>query len=166
MSSADNELTTEAYPALIRTNELSCEPTGTMNQITREMLFAYLDDALGESETARIEQALRGDPQLRRLLQQTMQERDRGEHSLGAIWRRERLTCPSRETLGSYLLQVLDDGEMEYLTFHLQSVGCPYCLANLADLEAQKKEPAPQLRERRRRIFQSSAGLLQHPREG
>ncbi|MFO0877493.1 MAG: hypothetical protein U0840_08975 [Gemmataceae bacterium] len=137
-----------------------------MKSITREQLHAYLDDALGETETARVEQALRDDPQLRRLLQQTMQERDRGEHSLGAIWRRERLTCPNREMLGSYLLQVLDDNEMDYLTFHVQTVGCPYCVANITDLEAQKKEPAPQLRERRRRIFQSSAGLLNHQRDG
>ena len=78
-----------------------------------------------------------------------MQERDRGEHSLGAIWRRERLTCPSREQLGSYLLQVLDEAEQEYLDFHLHEIGCPFCVANLADLQAMQKEPVPQARERR-----------------
>lgn len=140
-------------------------PGDPMTPITREQLHAYLDDALGEAETARVEQALRDDAGLRRSLHQVMQERDRGEHSLGAVWRRERLTCPSRETLGSFLLQVLDDGEQDYLDFHLHSVGCPYCLANLADLEAQKKESAPQAKARRRRIFQSSAGLLQGPRD-
>lgn len=137
-----------------------------MSQITREQLHAYLDDALGEKETARVEQSLRDDESLRRQLHQVMQERDRGEHSLGAIWRRERLTCPGRETLGSYLLQVLDEGEQDYLDFHLNMVGCPFCLANLADLEAQKKEPAPHAKERRRRFFQSSAGYLQPGREG
>jgi DNA-binding phage protein len=137
-----------------------------MSQITREQLHAYLDDALSESETARVEQTLRDDPTLRRQLQQAMQERDRGEHSLGAVWRRERLTCPSRETLQSFLLQVLDDGEQGYIDFHLHTVGCPFCLANLADLEAQKKEPAPHAKERRRRIFQSSAGLLQPGERG
>lgn len=137
-----------------------------MSQITREQLHAYLDDALSESETARVEQTLRDDPALRRQLQQAMQERDRGEHSLGAVWRRERLTCPNRETLQSFLLQVLDDGEQNYLDFHLHTVGCPFCLANLADLESRKKEPAPQAKERRRRIFQSSAGLLQPGERG
>jgi hypothetical protein len=132
-----------------------------MIPITREQLHAYLDDALSESETAKVEQALREQEPLRRQLQQAMQERDRGEHSLGAVWRRDRLTCPTRETLGSYLLQVLDDKEQDYLDFHLQVIGCPYCQANLADLEAQKKEPASKAKERRRRIFQSSAGLLQ-----
>jgi hypothetical protein len=137
-----------------------------MNEITREHLHAYLDDALSEAETARVEQALRDSESLRLTLRQTMQERDRGEHSLGAIWRRERLTCPTREQLGSYLLQVLDDAEQDYFAFHLTVVGCPYCQANLADLEALQKEPAPKAKERRRRFFQSSAGYLQVAKEG
>jgi DNA-binding phage protein len=137
-----------------------------MSEITREQLHAYLDDALTESETARLEQALRDSEPLRKLLRQALQERDRGEHSLGAVWRRERLTCPSRETLSSYLLQVLDDDEQDYITFHLETVACPFCLANLADLEALQKEPAPKAKERRRRIFQTSAGFLQSTRDG
>jgi hypothetical protein len=136
-----------------------------MSEITREQLHAYLDDALSEPETARVEQALRDSEPLRKQLRQVMQERDRGEHSLGAVWRRERLTCPNRETLGSYLLQVLDEAEQDYLTFHLETVGCPFCLANLADLETLQKEPAPKARERRRRIFQTSAGFLQTARD-
>jgi hypothetical protein len=137
-----------------------------MTEITRELLHAYLDDALSEAETARVEQALRESEPLRRMLRLAMQERDRGEHSLGAIWRRERITCPSRETLGSYLLQVLDEGEQDYIDFHLHTVCCPFCLANLADLQSLQKEPPPQSRERRRRIFQSSAGYLHTARDG
>ena len=136
-----------------------------MSEITREQLHAYLDDALSDAETARVEQALRDSEMLRRSLRQAMQERDRGEHSLGAVWRRERLTCPTREQLGSYLLQVLDEGELDYLDFHLNTIGCPYCVANLADLQALQQEPAPRARERRRRFFQSSAGYLQVCRE-
>jgi hypothetical protein len=132
-----------------------------MSEITREQLHAYLDDALSESETARVEQALRESEPLRRSLRQAMQERDRGEHSLGAVWRRERLTCPSRETLGSYLLEVLDEGEQDYIRFHLETIHCPYCLANLADLQTVQKEPPPRAKERRRRFFKSSAGYLQ-----
>jgi hypothetical protein len=137
-----------------------------MSEITREHLHAYLDDALSEPETARVEQSLRESEALRRTLRQVMQERDRGEHSLGAVWRRERLTCPSREQLGSYLLQVLDDAEQDYLDFHLQTVGCPYCVANLADLQALRQEPVPKAKERRRRFFESSAGYLQVAKEG
>jgi DNA-binding phage protein len=141
-------------------------PATHMSDITREQLHAYLEDALGETDTARVEQALRESEPLRKQLRQAMQERDRGEHSLGAIWRRERITCPSRETLGSFLLQVLDEAEQDYIAFHLQSVACPFCLANLADLEALQKEPAPKAKERRRRIFQTSAGFLQIARDG
>jgi hypothetical protein len=131
-----------------------------MTEVTREQLHAYLDDALGESEMARVEQALRGSDSLRRALRQAMQERDRGEHSLGAIWRRERLTCPSREELTSYLFQVLDEARQHYIDFHLQTVGCPYCTANLADLHARQKESEAQAKERRKRIFTSSAAYL------
>jgi len=136
-----------------------------MSEITREKLHAYLDDALGDSEAAQVEQALRQSEPLRRLLHQTMQERDRGDHSLGAIWRRDRLTCPTREQLGNYLLQVLEDVEQDYLQFHLEVVECPYCVANLADLQAAQQEPAPQARERRRRIFQTSASYLSGGRD-
>src|SRR5262245_29967303 len=90
-----------------------------MKNITREQLHAYLDDALNEAEMAVVEQALGGSGPLRQRLRQVMQERDRGDHSLGAVWRRERLSCPTREQLGSYLLQVLDDGQQEYIEFHL-----------------------------------------------
>ena len=128
--------------------------------ISREQLDAYLDDALGEAETARVEQALRESDALRRLLRALMQERDRGEHSLGAVWRREHLSCPTREQLGSYLLQVLDDGPGDYIRFHLETVGCAACLANKADLEATLREPPPQAQQRRRRYFESSAGYL------
>jgi len=136
-----------------------------MSDITREQLHAYLDDALSDAETARVEQALRDSESLRRSLRQAMQERDRGEHSLGAIWRRERLTCPTREQLGSYLLEVLDEAYQDYLDFHLNTVGCLYCVANLADLRSLQQEPHPRAKERRRRFFETSAGFLQGSRE-
>jgi hypothetical protein len=132
-----------------------------MTNISREQLHAYLDDALSDAETARIEQALRGSESLQRLLRAVMQERDRGEHSLGAIWRRQRLSCPTREQLGSYLLQALEEPLQDYIDFHLQTVACAYCQANLADLQTRNKEATPKARERRRRYFESSAGYLQ-----
>lgn len=128
--------------------------------ITREQLAAYLDDALSDAETAQVEKALRDSDRLRGSLQQVMQERDRGDHSLGAIWRRERLTCPSREKLGNYLLQVLEPEEQDYIRFHLEDVQCVYCQANLNDLEAQLQEPATQARQRTQRFFQTSADFL------
>jgi len=131
-----------------------------MLTITREQLSAYLDDALSETETSRVEMALRESEALRQQLRTLMQGRDRGEHSIGAIWRRQRLSCPSREQLGSFLLQVLDDGPRDYIDFHLRVIGCAYCLANLADLQARQRESAPKAQQRQRRFFESSAGYL------
>jgi hypothetical protein len=134
--------------------------------INREMLACYLDDALDETEIAQIEQALRNSEPLRQQLKQVIQERDRGEHSVGAIWRRQRLSCPPREQLGSYLLGVLDDDVQDYIQFHVQTIGCAYCLANLADLQAQQQDADGQVKKRRKRYYQSSAGLLQSPDKG
>ncbi|MFO0967027.1 MAG: hypothetical protein U0793_15775 [Gemmataceae bacterium] len=130
-----------------------------MKSITREMLAAYLDDALSDAESNRVEQALRQSDTLRQQLAALHQERDRGEHSVGAIWRRERLTCLTREQLGSYLLKVLDAGLQDYAAFHLDTVACPFCLANLADLKGQQAEATP-AKTRQKRYFDSSAGLL------
>jgi hypothetical protein len=140
-------------------------PATFMANITRELLDAYLDDALNDTETAKVESALRESEPLRRLLRTLIQERDRGEHSIGAIWRRQRLTCPGRDQLGSYLLEALDGEEREYVDFHLHTIGCSFCLANLTDLQARQKEPAPKANERRRRYFESSAGYLQMCRD-
>ena len=136
-----------------------------MPPFTREQLFAYLDDALSEGETAQVEQSLRQSDALRRQLRSMLAERDRGDHSIGAIWRRKRLTCPTRDQLGSFLLKALDGEEHDYVDFHLHTVGCSFCLANLTDLQARQKEPAPKANERRRRYFESSAGYLQMCRD-
>ena len=92
--------------------------------IPRETLSAYLDDALSDVETAQVEQALRRNDTLRRQLRGLLQERDRGEHSVGAVWRRHRLSCPNREQLGSYLLGVLETAPHDYIEFHLRTIGC------------------------------------------
>jgi hypothetical protein len=131
-----------------------------MSAITVEQLRAYLDDALADGELAKIEQALRSSVELRQRLREVIAERDRGEHSLGAIWRRERLSCPSREQLGSFLLQSLEPELLDYIDFHLKRIECRFCLANLADLKRLQQEPAAQSQQRRRRIYQSSAGLI------
>jgi len=131
--------------------------------ITRAQMHAYLDDTLSDRETAQVEQALRESEGLRHALKAILQERDRGEHSIGGIWRRQRLSCPGREQLGSYLLQVLEEDVQEYIDFHIKVIGCPFCQANLTDLEGLQREAEPQVRQRRQRFFDSSAGLLQRP---
>jgi hypothetical protein len=100
------------------------------------------------------------------MLRALMQEHDRGEHSIGAIWCRQRLSCPTRDQLGSYVLKALDSEHQDYVDFHLRTVGCAFCLANLADLQALHQEAAPAAKERRRRFFESSAGYLRVCRTG
>lgn len=131
--------------------------------VTREMLAGYLDDALCETDIAVIEVELRNSEPLRKQLKAILQERDRGEHSVGAIWRRRRLSCPEREQLGSFLLGVLDDDVQDYVEFHLKTIGCAFCLANLADLQTQQQPDDAQAKKRRKKYFQTSAGLLQAP---
>ena len=131
-----------------------------MNAVTREDLLAYLDDTLSATETARLEKALRETESLRLTLRQLIQERDRGEHSVGAIWRRNRLSCASREQLGSYLLGILSDDHRLYIDFHVTTIGCAYCLANLADLKRQQQEDQEQVKRRRSRYYESGAGLV------
>jgi hypothetical protein len=129
------------------------------HQFTQAELEAYLDEALAPAEMAEVEAQLRDQKELTSRLEAIHSRRDAGVHSLGEIWRRHRVSCPDRETLGSYLLQILEPGQQKYLEFHLTQLGCRYCLANLADLESRhaKIEDTTQ---RRERYFRSSAGLL------
>lgn len=123
-------------------------------------LEAYLDEALPADEMARIEQALRSDPDLARRLSDTSSRRDAGQHTLGGIWRRHRMSCPSRQQLGSYLLGAMPAEVLDYVRFHLDVVGCRCCQANLADLQQQQAEQPETTQTRRRRYFQSSVRLL------
>jgi hypothetical protein len=105
-----------------------------MAPITREVLRAYISDALPDEELVAIERALRNSAELRGLLKEVMEQEDRGEHTAGAIWRRERVSCPTRDQLGSYLLGSGDPDLLDYICFHVKEIGCPYCRANVEDL--------------------------------
>jgi len=128
-------------------------------------LEAFLDEALPPEDMAGIEKALRKDPALARRLAAINGRRDAGIHSVGAIWRRHRLSCPTREQLGSYLLGILPQEAADYVGFHLELVGCRYCQANRRDLERQQAEARVAAQSRRRKYFQSSAGYLRKRRD-
>ena len=123
-------------------------------------LEAYLDESLPAEAMAAIEDAARRDAALRERLAGIIGRRDAGIHTLGEIWRRQRLSCPSREELGSWLLETLPDDHADYLRQHIETVGCRYCQANLTDLKRQQSELVEQTGRRRKRYFQSSAGYL------
>ena len=82
-------------------------------------------------------------------------------HTLGGIWHRSRLTCPSRQQLGSYLLDALDPQLAGYIRFHLDVIECPFCQANFADLERrQSGQPASLAEARGKRFLEATRELL------
>lgn len=131
-----------------------------MREFTDTELDAYLDEALSPGDMAELEQTMREERSLAERLSHVIARRDAGVHSLGAIWRRHRVSCPTREQLGSYLLGALDPDAQEYLDFHMDTVGCRFCRANLEDLR-QRQENSTESAKRKRRYFESSAGYLQ-----
>lgn len=136
-------------------------------EIPDQDLEAYLDEALPPDRMVAVERALRQDHDLLARLREIISRTDQGTHSLAQIWRRNRLSCPSREVLGAYLLDALSEAEAQYVKTHLEVVGCTICLANLRDLEthASTAEGEDQdLERRRRRYFQSSIGHLPRQR--
>lgn len=122
-------------------------------------LEAYLDESLPVEEMAAIEAALRDQTALRDRLMAILQRRDAGIHSLGAIWRRNRLSCPTREELSAYLAETMPHPMCTYIRFHLEVVGCRYCQANLEDLQQKHRRPA-EAAQLRSRLHASGAGLL------
>ena len=110
------------------------------SKFTQADLEAYLDEALPMELMAQVEAALRDNRDLAKQLGEINGRRDAGLHSLGEIWRRHRLTCPTREQLGSYLLQVLESDELAHIRFHLEVSGCRTCQANLEDLKIRRTE--------------------------
>jgi len=131
-----------------------------MVKITRQMIRDYLNDALPDAELAAVEKAVRESRDVQELAQSVREEVDRGEHSVGAVWRRERLSCPPREQIGGFFLGALDPDQLGYIELHLKVVGCPYCQANLEDLAKRQAEAETPVKKRRQRIVKSSAGLL------
>ena len=129
-----------------------------MKDFTDAELVAFLDEALSDERSVELETALRDDVALRERLINVRGRETAGLHTLGAIWRRSRLSCPSREKLGQFLLGILDDDEADYIRFHLEVVQCRYCQANFSDLQSASQ--AEQKTVRRRKYFQTSAGYL------
>jgi len=100
---------------------------------TDEELSAYLDEGLSPGAMVRIE----------------------------GWWLKNRLSCPDRSKLGLYLLGGAEGGEGQYIQFHVETVGCRICLANLDDLRSSQSEPDHRS-SRQLKIFQSSIGRISH----
>lgn len=130
-----------------------------MNHFSDAELSAFFDEALPPARCAQLEHELRTDAKLRQRLIEVRGRESAGLHTLGAIWRRNRLSCPNRSELGQFVLGTLAAEQRNYIQFHLQKVECRYCQANLTDIDPDDKTPE-QATTRRSRYFQTSAGYL------
>ena len=138
----------------------------TGEDFTDAELQSFMDESLSADRSSQIEAAVRSDARLRERLEAIREKDFAGVHSVGSIWRRSRITCPSRDELGMFLLHALEPQHADYVRFHIETVGCRFCEANLEDLRtvaadaAAKDDAAPK---RRRKIFQTSVGRLKRP---
>jgi hypothetical protein len=83
------------------------------------------------------------------------------EHLLSDIWKLQRFSCPKRSTIGIFLLGTLDGDWNNYIDFHLNTIGCEFCRANLEDIKLQNQES--NYTKLRSRIMESTAGFLEKP---
>ena len=129
-------------------------------------LEAYLDEMLDPEDAGRVEEALRQDESLLARLAHINSRRDAGVHTLGEIWRRNQIGVPTPEQMGNYLLGVLPPEQADYIEFRLKTLKCRYTLALYRDLrEKSEADPASGVDARRKKYFDSSAGLLRRDKE-
>ncbi|MFP4354223.1 MAG: RNA polymerase sigma factor [Phycisphaerae bacterium] len=76
---------------------------------------------------------------------------------LTEVWEQLRPSCPKRNTVGAYLLGTLEQEWAEYLEFHIRTLGCRFCQANLEDLEKKTADDTPAVRNR---ILDSTIGFI------
>lgn len=84
------------------------------------------------------------------------------ENLLTDTWESYRLTCPKRSTIGAFLLEQLEPEWFDYIDFHLTTLGCHFCRANLKDLKNQKTLEEKQFREK---IMASTVGFFTNTKE-
>jgi hypothetical protein len=135
----------------------SSDPIANISDVE---LAGYLDELLPTDRAVAVETALRESPALRQRVSGLIRERDQGGHTIGEIWRRQRLSCPTRSDLGAFLMGVMEPARADYVRFHIHEIGCRFCEANLVDLETAAKQADTGAEPRRQRFFESSAGRL------
>jgi len=123
-------------------------------------LEAYLDEALPPDEMAAVEDHLRNNPDMGQRLAAIHGRRDAGVHTLGEIWRRHRLTCPSREQLTLFLDKKLTKEETQYVQFHLEEIHCRLCVASYDDIRISREDDTDDSISRHQRILDRSSHYL------
>ena len=83
------------------------------------------------------------------------------ENLLTDLWEYYRFSCPKRNTIGAYMLGTLEPDWHQYVEFHLNTLGCRFCRANLDDLQNQSRETQQEAFQAR--IMESTIGFLSRP---
>ena len=130
------------------------------DEFTDEELMAYIDERLPSDRAAEVERQLRNSGPLTARLVDLLERTDRGDLTIGGMWRRGRWSCPPRAVLAAFVNGRLGDGLSQYLRFHIQTIGCRICEASVQDLSRTDGEDDGL--QRTRKIFQSSAGQLRN----
>ena len=77
---------------------------------------------------------------------------------LTRLWEQHRPSCPKRSTIGKWLMGTLDSDWDNYITFHVDTLGCKFCQANREDLQDENAPTATT--SAHQRILQSSIGFF------
>jgi len=86
-----------------------------------------------------------------------LEEEEDASKLVRTTWSDNLLSCLKRSTLGAYALGAVESDWKDYIRFHLETVGCETCAANLEDLRSEGESKSQAVRER---VFVSSVGFL------
>ncbi|MFM8285822.1 MAG: hypothetical protein ACKOGA_03745 [Planctomycetaceae bacterium] len=125
--------------------------------LSDQELLAFLEEALPAHRMTIVEGLIRESSHLRSRLAELRTAHTSASLAIPAVWRAERLSCPTRSEWSAFLIGILPDEIRDYAVFHEQVVGCRLCAANLADLRLADQSQHESIR-RQERIFNSSAG--------
>jgi len=79
------------------------------------------------------------------------------EDILTEIWESQRLSCPRRNTIAAFLAETLDAKWFDYIDFHITTIGCHFCRAELKDMMDSKTSERQGLQTR---ILASTVGFF------
>ncbi len=77
---------------------------------------------------------------------------------LTSVWETMRPSCSKRTTLGKYTLRILPCEWEDFVRFHVETLGCTFCNANLVDLSVTSESTAKP--SQHLRLFHSTIGFL------
>ena len=76
-------------------------------------------------------------------------------HLLTSVWESQRPSCPKRTTLGKSVLGILPPEWEDFVEFHVNTLGCTFCIANLVELSSTGETKSAN-----ERLFTSTVGFL------